>query len=352
VVSARSRLARCLPLAVLVLAGCATAGAPRPADGVGLVATPPPAAAEPMRLPPAVQENATFVMVDGRASYKIGPGDVLEVLLSKELAQERLTADVKPNGGMTVGFAEVRVVGLTAEQAATEIQRALAPTHRALAVAVTVKEFRSKTVSVLGEVQNNAQLSLKGRTTLVDILVTAGGPRAQADLREVRLLRRDGQTFTVDLLRLVSEGGQVGDLVLDAGDVVFVPGKRTEEHKVFLLGEVNAPGAYPIVPNMRLSQALALAGGPKDTALLDSARVIRGDLRNPQVVQVDFERALTGEDRAQDLVLERNDLIVIPRSAIANWNAFLAKLKPTLEFLSLPLAPFSQYLLIRELLRD
>ena len=233
-----------------------------------------------------------------------------------------------------------------------EVQRVLAPTHRALTVTVTVKEYRSKTVSVLGEVQNNAQLPLRGRTTLVDILVTAGGPRAQADLREVRLLRRDGQAYTVDLLGLVSGSGQVAELVLDAGDVVFVPGKRTEEHKVFLLGEVNAPGAYPIVPNMRLSQALALAGGPKDTALLDSARVIRGNLDNPQVVQVDFERALSGEDRAQDLVLERNDLIVVPRSAIANWNAFLGKLKPTLEFLSLPLAPFSQYLLIRELLRD
>jgi protein involved in polysaccharide export with SLBB domain len=305
-----------------------------------------------MQLPPVVEENESFVTVDGRAAYKIGAGDVLDVLLAKELAQERLTAEVKPNGYVTVSLFEVRVAGLTPEQSGLAIQRALAATHRALTVIVTVKEYRSKTVSVLGEVQNNAQVTLKGRTTLLDILVTAGGPRAQADLREVRLLRRDGQAYTVDLLRLVSEGGRLRDLVLDAGDVVFVPGRRTEEQRVYLLGEVATPGAFPLVPNMRLSQALALAGGPKDTASLSSARVIRGDLRDPQVVQVDFERALSGEDRAQDLVLERNDLIVVPKSAIANWNAFLAKLKPTLEFLSLPLAPFSQYLLIRELLRD
>ena len=36
----------------------------------------------------------------------------------------------------------------------------------------------------------------------------------------------------------------------------------------------------------------------------------------------------------------------------ANWNAFLAKLKPSLEFMSLPLAPFGQYLLLRELIRN
>jgi hypothetical protein len=42
---------------------------------------------------------------------------------------------------------------------------------------------------------------------------------------------------------------------------------------------------------------------------------------------------------------------VVPRTRIANWNAFLARLKPSIEFASLPLTGFSQYLLIRELLR-
>lgn len=344
---ASARGALCAGL--LALAGCATSSTPPP---ITTAASPPPAAAEPARLPPVVQENATFVTIDGRAAYRIGPGDVLDVLLAKDLASDRVPAEVTSGGRVTVGFSDIAVDGLTAEQAADEIHRALAPTHRALTVTVTVKEYRSKTVAVIGEVQNNTQVVLRGRTTLVDLLVTAGGPRPEADLREVRLVRRNGETYSIDLLRLVSEGQRLRELVLDAGDVIFVPGRRTEDQKVFLLGEVQAPGAYPLIPNMRLSHALALAGGPKDTALLDSARVIRGDLRDPQVVQVDFERALVGTDRAQDLVLERNDLIVVPRSRIANWNAFLAKLKPSLEFMSLPLAPFGQYLLLRELIRN
>lgn len=349
--SRRARIGA-LWLALLGLTGCATGSARKGTAALAAAADAPSETATPMRLPPVTEENESFVTIDGRAAYKIGPGDVLEVLLTKDLAQERLTAEVKLGGEVMVGFFEVRVGGLTAEQAAARIHGTLAPMHRVLSVAVTVKEHKSKTVSVLGEVQHNTQVPLKGRTTLVDILVTAGGPRAHADLREVRLLRRDGQVYTIDLLRLVSESGRLRDLVLDAGDVVFVPDKRIEEQKVFLLGEVQTPGAFPMVPNMRLSQALALAGGPKDTASLGSARVIRGDLRNPQVVQVDFERALSGQERAQDLVLEKNDLIVVPRTAIANWNAFLAKLKPTLEFLALPLAPFTQYLLLRELLKN
>jgi protein involved in polysaccharide export with SLBB domain len=346
----RSPYARAsIALALLALAGCAST---TPLPTAGAPAGTPIAAPEPARLPPSVDENDTFVMVDGRPAYKLGPGDALEVVLTKELAQDRVTADVTLAGRVTIDVSEIAVAGLTAEQAAAAIRQALAPTHRVVGVTVTVKEHRSKVVSVIGEVQNTAQIPLRGRTTLLDLLVTAGGLRPQADLHQVRLLRRDGQSYTLDLLHLVGDGERIRDLVLDAGDVVFVPGKRSDESRVFLLGEVVSPGAFTITPGMRLSHALALAGGPKDTALLDNARVLRANQQQQlQVIQVDFERALSGLDGAQDIALASNDIIVVPRTRIGNWNAFLARIRPTIEFASLPLTAFSQYLLIKELLR-
>ena len=338
-----------LALALLALAGCASTTPPAPSTALATASTP---AAEPPRLPAPVEENDTFVMRDGRPTYKIGPGDALNVVLTKDLAQDRVAVEVTSGGRVTIDFAEIAVAGLTAEQAAAAIRQTLAPTHRVLGVSVTVKEYRSKVVSVLGEVTNTTQVPLRGRTTLLDLLVTAGGLRPQADLHQVRLLRRDGQIYTLDLLRLVSDGDRVRDLVLDAGDVVFVPAKRGEESRVFLIGEVTNPGAFVITPGMRLSHALALAGGPKETALLDNARVIRGNQQQQlQVMTVDFERALSGHDPAQDIALASNDIIVVPRTRIGNWNAFLAKIRPTIEFASLPLTAFSQYLLIKELLK-
>jgi polysaccharide export outer membrane protein len=110
------------------------------------------------------------------------------------------------------------------------------------------------------------------------------------------------------------------------------------EKKVFVLGEVKNPGAYPLMPNMRLSHALALAGGATDVATLENARIIRGDLDNPRVVEADFTKVVQEGDQAQDLILQASDLIVLPRSRIGNWNAFLAKVRPSLEILTLPLA--------------
>lgn len=339
-----------LALALLALSGCASTTPPPAPTALATAASAP--AAEPARLPAPVDENDTFVMREGRAAYKIGPGDALEVVLTKDLAQDRVPVEVTSSGRVTIDFAEIPVAGLTTEQAAAAIRETLAPTHRVLAVTVTVKDYRSKVVSVLGEVTNTTQVPLRGRTTLLDLLVTAGGLRPQADLHQVRLLRRNGQAYTLDLLHLVGDGDRLRDLVLDTGDVVFVPAKRGDESRVFLIGEVTNSGAFVITPGMRLSHALALAGGPKESALLDNARVIRANAQQQlQVIPVDFERALSGHDPAQDIALTSNDIIVVPRTRIGNWNAFLAKIRPTIEFASLPLTAFSQYLLIKELLK-
>jgi protein involved in polysaccharide export with SLBB domain len=121
---------------------------------------------------------------------------------------------------------------------------------------------------------------------------------------------------------------------------------------VFVLGEVKSPGAYPFTPNLRVAQVLAMAGGPTPSAVLESARVIRGDLRSAQIVDVYTSGLGVAPEQSQDLVLQAHDLIVVPRSRIGDWNAFLGQLRPTLDFLTLPLQPFSQYLLLRELFKN
>jgi len=342
--SSRARAPLSLSMILLMLQACASHTAP-----TNLVA--PPSTSGTMSqstLPPVVQENESFVTIDGVTWYRIGPADVLDVVLTKELAQDRHATEVKSNGKVTLGFFEVRVAGLTTEQAGHEIHRILAPSYRELHVEVSVKEYRSKVVTVLGGAKKDGRFALRGKTSLMDVIAEAGGPDPQTDLRAVRLLRRDGRVYTIDLLRLVADT-QMRELIVDAGDVLFMSSR--EDVRVFLLGDVERPGAYPYIPNMRLTQAMALAGGAKETAAIESARVIRGDLRNPQVLQVDFRKALGGQADTEDFALERNDLIVVPRSRIGDWNAFIAKLRPTIEALSLAASPFTQYLLLKELVK-
>ena len=351
-----SRLLRLSSLVVFLLGAgaCAPLGFPiHPATAPGATAVPAMTAetAEPLVLPPTVAENRTFVTIDGIARYRIGPGDALDITLSRELALDKISSTVRPNGKVTVGFFEAAVGGLTTDQAEAEIYRVLAPRYRQLSVEVAVKEYASKTVSVLGEVQKLGVYPLRGMTNLVDLLAEAGGLTGNADSRAIRLLRREGDAYTINLFRLVAEGQRFRELILDAGDVVYVPSRAPDEQrKVFVIGEVKSPGVYPFTPNIRLSQVLAMAGGPTPAAVMESVRVVRGDLKSPQIVEV-FAGSFTGApDKSQDIVLQTNDLIVIPRSRIGDWNAFLAQLRPTLEFLTLPLQSVSNYFLLKEII--
>lgn len=336
-------------------AGAPPAPAATPTPAPAMTPVPPPS---PPKLEP-VAENRAFVTVDGVPRYKIGPGDVLEILLATGLTQERQTAVVKANGTVSAAFLEVKVGGLTTDQAADEIRRQLAQFYRQIGVEVLVKEYQSKKITVLGAVAGKVgSLPLKGKLTLLDLLGEVGGPAANADLERVRIIRQDAPALTLNLLRLLDDPA-IHAFALDANDVVFVPaygaaqgipvvpaavsaagpaGAAVPEARVYLLGEVKSPGAVAFVPNMRLSHALTLAGGPTDVAVLESARVIRGGLQNPQIVESDFRKLLQQGDVREDLTLQPNDLIVMPRSGIGNWNAFLAKIRPTLEILTYPLA--------------
>lgn len=302
-------------------------------------------------LPEPVEENQTFVTLEGVPRYKIGSGDVLEVLLTKGFTQEQHTVGVKTSGMVTVATFNAKVTDLTTEQAAAEIQRTLSPFYKELSVDVIVKEYNSKKVAVFGAVRGKTGIyALKGRTTLLDLLAEAGGPDPKANMEKVRLIRPGGLSYTLNLRSILSDGGTVRDVVLDTRDVVYVT--SVEDQKVFVMGEVEKPGAFLMVPNMRLSQLVAQAGGAKDTAILESARVIRGNLDSPQILAVDFLGLMERGDVTQDLRLEANDVVLFPRNAIGNWNAFIAQIRPTLEVVSRTMEPAINVLLLRDLLRE
>lgn len=315
---------------------------------------PPSLPPVPSELPPPVTENRTFVTIDGVPQYKIGPGDVLEIFITRGPTQEKFQTPVRANGRISVNFVEVQVDGLTAEQAARELTRALSVYFRNPQVEVQVKEYNSKKVSVLGAVGGTPRggigtVPLTGRMTLLELIAKAGGLAPNASLERVRVTRESGKSYTVNMYRYVQEGDLSQEFILDAGDAVFVPERVPgEERRVFLLGEVKTPGPVPLFPSMTLAQLIAQVGGWNDGALFEEARIIRSDAKVTEIIEIDLGRLILEGDRRIDQFLRPNDVVFIPRTRIANWNTFLAQLRPTLEFLTLSVQPLILYRTIKE----
>ncbi|OGB92212.1 MAG: hypothetical protein A3H39_13980 [candidate division NC10 bacterium RIFCSPLOWO2_02_FULL_66_22] len=335
-------------LAALALVSCGRM-APPSATAVNPETFPQPIALItpplPSELPPSVTENQTFVTIEGVPQYRIGPGDLLEIFVTKGPTQDRTQTPVRANGRISISFAEVQVDGLTADQAAQEITRQLSVYFRKPVVEVQVKEYNSKKVSVLGAVGATPRggigtIPLTGRTTLLELIAKAGGLAPNASLERVRVTRASGKAYTVNMFRYIQEGDLSQEFILDTGDVVFVPERVPgEERRVFLLGEVKTPGPVPYFPTLTVAQLMAQAGGWTDAALFEDARIIRPDPKNPEIIALDLGRLVLDGDRRIDQFLMPNDIVYIPRTRIANWNAFLAQIRPTLEFFSLPFQP-------------
>jgi len=107
-----------------------------------------------------------------------------------------------------------------------------------------------------------------------DLLARAGGTAAFADLRLAAVDRAgDGgprQRIPIDLHRLLVEKDETQNIVLENGDVFTVP---VAEDKVYVLGEVRAPGAVDFRPDLTPREYVAIAGGPTVRARFQNATV-------------------------------------------------------------------------------
>jgi protein involved in polysaccharide export with SLBB domain len=315
----------------------------RGTPGAPVSRKPSAAPVDPERLGPA--ENDVFKTVEGVAEYKIGPGDLLEITLWEGLAATRHEVRVRPNGRITFGLAEdVRAAGLTTAELNAQLTARLAAFLKRPRVDVAVLQYNSRTVRLLGALARTGhtgmgagEYKLQGRTTVLESITTAGGPTAEADLKTVRVRRKDGETMSLNLYKTILQGDLAQDLVLNDGDVVYLPTLSREANRVYVFGEVQKPGAYTFSGSeMRLIDAISEAGGPTVFAYRSDTRVVRGDITQPEILQADLGRLMEQGDRSQNLLLASGDLVYVPRSAMGDIKLFYDQVRPLLELVLWP----------------
>ena len=197
-------------------------------------------------------------------------------------------------------------------------------------VTVTVANYGSQPVSVLGAVQTPGTRQIRGRKTLVELLAEVGGIRPDAG-NSVRVTRRkDSGPLPLANARPDASGGfSVGDVGLKSlleardpsenieirpNDVVSVP--RAE--LIYVVGAVRRSGGFPLNERESITvfQALALAEGMERTAAPRAARILRSTsgAESRTEIDVDISKVLSGQLR--DTPLLPNDILFIPNSAV------------------------------------
>jgi polysaccharide export outer membrane protein len=82
--------------------------------------------------------------------------------------------------------------------------------------------------------------------------------------------------------------------------------------KIYILGEINKPGEYPLQKHMTIVQAISLAGGLGQWADTSDIRLIRRIKGTEKTYIVDYDAIVSGEDLSQNVQLQPDDTIFVP----------------------------------------
>jgi protein involved in polysaccharide export with SLBB domain len=97
---------------------------------------------------------------------------------------------------------------------------------------------------------------------------------------------------------------------------------------IFVLGEVDKPGAYPYKGGIRVLDAVSLAGGWKNSAVLNSVMLVRKAFTDaPEAYRLNVYALIKKGDFSQNLDLKAGDIVYVPKSFIANIGGFIENLR-------------------------
>jgi protein involved in polysaccharide export with SLBB domain len=236
--------------------------------------------------------------------YRLNPGDQIQILVEDEpdLSGE---VTVGPDGFIRLRLVgSIQAAGLTVDELAAQIEKALRQYLREPKVIVNLKQFTplARRVYVMGAVKAPGAypLPLAGPTTVFDAIMLAGGFSDNADWERVRVFRRDGQMLTVNLKNLQA-GDLTGGGIVQPGDVIWVSPAYIV---VNIVGAVQRSGLFSIPTKATLFDAIALAGGVSDPSA--NIRIFRGGI---EMLSIPWSKLIAGE--VPTLTLQENDTILV-----------------------------------------
>ena len=252
----------------------------------------------------------------------IDAGDLIDVQVfnTPELSSaHRIGAD----GSIELpGTGAIKVAGLPPLEAGTLIEKRLRDAQIMLDphVSVTVTEYTTEGITVLGEVKIPGTYPLLGQQSLYTALAAAGGVTPQEGATITVTHRATPSLPEVIRVRSSSYAADERLTLVQPGDVVFV----SQAGAIYVIGDVEHPGQYFLSNGepLRALNALALAQGLKESAAPNKASIIRRTDSGAETIPVDLR--LIQKNEALDPVLEPSDILVVPRSGMKTFlNATL-----------------------------
>ncbi len=272
------------------------------------------------------QETLSFQRSGYPENYRIGAGDVLDVIVDNNDALSRRGIRVNNQGMIQLAMLDTDVLAACrterelADQIREKYKKYLLQPH----INVAVKEFNSTPVAVIGAVNNPGRFQLQRPVRLLEMLTLVNGPSVAAG-RTLQVIRNpraiigcerpeqveldlDETELLVLALGETLKGSDEANPFVRSGDVIRIP----DAEQAFIHGNIRNAMAINLKEPVTLTQAIVMAGGLAPDAQIEKIKIIRREAGSTAKKEIVVNLKEIRKQDSEDIFLQPNDLVEIP----------------------------------------
>lgn len=253
-------------------------------------------------------ERNTFsgMATEGRVDdneYLVGPGDRFFITITG-VSELNFEAVVNLEGEIfipRVGITEAD--GKTLHKVKDEIRKKIAQVYRNVDMSVSLVQYKTVKISLIGNVLKPASIEIPANSRILDVISISSGIQPSTDLRNIRIISRDGKEKHSDMISFLRQGDKSQNPYVNQGDIISL---SKSDRTVSVLGSVLYPGTYEYREGENAGNLISICGGFMDRSRKDSIE-ITSYLDDNKTLRSRYFSA----DQLSSYIMQRGDRIIV-----------------------------------------
>jgi len=205
-------------------------------------------------------------------NYVVGPGDELRVTLWG-MVEGSWNAVVNRQGTISLPRVGVLgVAGLTFSELQGLLESEFSKYFSNFEINVSLGALKSMKVYVTGHARTPGAYTISSLATLVNVLLSAGGPDDGGSMRRIEVKRNNRTLTTFDMYDFLLKGDKSKDIRMMPEDVVFIAPVGAQ---AAIAGGVQRPAIYELKGATSVADLVSMAGGMTSAATVDRIQLWR-----------------------------------------------------------------------------
>ena len=312
----------------------------------------------------ATQDPTLRTTQVNKDEYRIGPGDLVSIQFygkGQSSTETRLSRDIHVDGRgmirMPLIEGEIQAACRTENELADEIARLYRDGQllRNPIIFVSVKDYQSQPVAVMGEVNGAGRFILRRPVSLVELInfhagglthkagkkaqvlstgtvLTCNGSSIQNSSPTSVVVNEPREVVTYDLAML-NTGNREMNPYVKPGDIVNIPAAE----EVLIIGNVVRPSPIVLLEPTTLARAIAMVGGTLPNTSKDKIRITRSIPGTTNTTEFLVDLKNKDRSKGEGFLLQGGDVVEVSTKTglSAFFGNFTKSLLPTLTNLPL-----------------